>query len=519
LLFYVILKITITNTTTQDDIIMFEHLLSKPKVHSAVMQMLKAFTERKIAIGERIPPLRQLAGEFDVSLYTIHNAINELKVSGYIENRGSNLNFLAKLPSLNEFVDLNGVTISTLVRDYSDMSKLNSMLIREQSNSAFKSKYPHIEIKEVQAKGDGKNFAIEQIKQLMRNGIPSTNTITQTELPIYEKFNLIAPIKEEMLTDYLGQVKSSYVKRCKVDDELYLLPTSATATCYTYNHKLFALAKVDPEYCFSGLNAFLKSLRQLRSYTGKAPLIFTHSADMYIWLQHLVTNDLQITAPGQQLLPIDWQNDYSTGALEYFYKVMFEEKLGIINDSAYEENILSLYGNEVPIVFDSGTLASFLMGHRQTDNYSLAQLGKTGLGNVAGSFIRAGADEREQLAALKYVRHYIEWVHKDVGGMCSSSYNRYSKPWTIYKNIENDKFLCKDSNFPDAWRNSVKQIEANLIWEPLGNDWEKKISGKSLQNLLTTDRKVSVDALKFYLSSINISSISGEKLTQIMALA
>ena len=498
---------------------MFEHLLAKPKVHSAVMQMLKAFMEREIAVGERIPPLRQLAEEFDVSIYTIHSAINELKVSGYIENRGSNLNFLAKRPSLNELVDLNGVVISSLVRDYNDMSKLNSMLIREQSNAAFKKKYPNIEIKEVQVKGDGENFAIEQIKQLMRNGIPSTNTITQTELPIYEKFNLIAPIKEETITDYLSQIKPDYIQRCRMNDDLYLLPTSATATCYTYNHKLFAAAKVDPEYCFSNLNAFLECLRQLRSYTGKDPLIFTQAADVYLWLQHLVTNDLNISAPGQQLLPVDWQDDYSTGALEYFYKVMFEEKLGIINDAAFEDNILSLYDNEVPVVFDSGTLASFLMGHCQTENYSLAQLGKTGLGNVAGSFIRAGADEREQLASLKYVQHYIEWVHKDVGGICRTSYNRFSKPWTIYKDIENDKFLCKDSNFPEAWRGAVSKIESSLIWEPLGNDWEKKLSGKSLQNLLASDRKVSVDALRFYLNSINSSSISGEKLTQIMALA
>ncbi len=498
---------------------MFEHLLAKPKVHNAVMQMLKAFAEQEIAVGERIPPLRQLAEEFDVSIYTIHSAINELKISGYVENRGSNLNFLAKLPLLNEFIDLNGVTISCLVRDYNDMSKINSMLIREQSNVAFKRKYPDIDIKEVQVKGNGDNFAIEQIKQLMRNGIPSTNNITQTELPIYEKFKLIAPLKEEQVTDYLNQIKPAYIERCKLDGQLYLLPTSATITCYTYNHKLFKEAKIDPEYCFSSLDAFIECLRQLRSHTGKAPLIFTMAADMYIWLQHLVTIDLQITRPGQQLLPVDWQDDYSTGALEYFYKVMFEEKLGIVNDTGYEENILSLYDNEVPIVFDSGSLASFLMGHCQTANYSLAQLGKTGLANVAGNFIRAGADEREQLAALKYVQHYIEWVHKDVGGICRTSYNRFSKPWTIYKDIENDKFLCRDSNFPDAWRNAVSKIEESLIWEPLGNDWEKKISGKSLYNLLGSDREISIDALKFYLNSINTSSVSGGKLTQIMALA
>lgn len=498
---------------------MFEHLLAKPKVHNTVIQMLKAFKEQGIAVGERIPPLRQLAEEFDVSIYTIHSAINELKTAGYIETRGSNLNFLAKQPVPNEFVELNGVTITALVRDYNDMSKLNSMLIREQSNVAFKRKYPNIEIKEVQVKGNGEDFAMEQIKQLMRNGLPSTNTITQTELPIYEKFKLIAPIKEELAADYLEQIKPDYTERCRMDGQLYLLPASATATCYTYNHKLFEAAKVDPEYCFSSLDAFVECLRRLRAHTGRAPLIFTMAADMYLWLQHLVTIDLQITRAGQQLLPIDWQDDYSTGALEYFYKVMFEEELGVVNDNGYEDNILSLYRNEVPIVFDSGTLASFLMGHRQTGNYSLAQLGKTGLGNVSGSFIRAGADEREQLAVLKYVQHYIEWVHNDVGGVCRASYNRFSKPWTIYKDIENDKFLCKDSNFPDAWRNQVREIEANLIWEPLGNDWEKKHCGRSLQNLLGTDRKITIDALKFYLNSINTSSVSGGRLTQIMALA
>ncbi len=499
---------------------MFEHLLAKPKVHSVVFRILRAFAENKIAVGDRLPPLRQLAEELDVSIYTIHSAISELKNSGYVEDSGkSTLNFVAKLPASEELIDLKGVVISLLVRDYNDMSKLGSMLIREQFNVAFKKEYPDIEVKEIQAKGPQENFTIEQIKHLMRSGSPTTNTITQTELPVYEKFKLIAPLREELLSDYLGQMKPEYVERCRVDGKLYLMPVSATVTCYTYNHKVFRDAGVDPEYCFSNLAAFMESLHKLRDYTGKPPLIFPCAADMYLWLQHLAVNDLGIKVPGQQFMPPDWQEEDSTGSLEYFFKVMFEEKLGTVNETIYEDNILSLYNNEIPIVFDSGTLAGYLMGHRQTANYSLAQLGGIGLANVSGSFIRAGADEREQLAVIKYIQFYMNWIHGETGVVCRAAYNRFLKPWTIYKNIEDDKFLFSGSNFPDSWMNEVRKMEKNLIWEPLGNDWEKFLCGNALQKLLDSERNISMDSLRFYLSSISSSSVSGEQLTQIMALA
>lgn len=498
---------------------MFEHLLAKPKVHDTVINLLRAFTDKEMKSGDRLPTVRQLADDFDVSIYTIHTAISELKDSGYVESHGRSLNFLSKLPAQEEFIDLKGVVITTLVPDYNDLRKLNSMLIREQSHVAFRAVHPEIEIKEIQTKGQGTDFSAEQIKQLMRNGIPTTNNLTQTELPIYQKFNLITPINEELVHNYLKQIKPQYTERCRINGKLYMLPTSITASCYTYNHKLLAAAGIDAEYCFSGLAEFVESLRLLHNYTGKPPLIFTHAADLYMWLQHLVACNQKIITSGQQLPPLDWQSDYCSKALEYFFNIIFEEKLGIINTSAYEDNILSLYDNEIPIVFDSGTLASFLMGHRQTANYSLAQLGTTGLGNVSGNFIRIGADEREHLAAIKYIMYNVDWVHKDAGGICRASYNRFSKPWSIYKDIENDRFLCKDSNFPEAWREAAERIESDLIWEPLGNDWEKFLTGRSLQKLLESERNVTVDALKFYLNSVNAASVSGEQLTQIMALA
>ena len=499
---------------------MFEHLLAKPKVHSVVFRILEAFAENKTAVGDRLPPLRQLAEELDVSIYTIHSAISELKNSGYVEDNGkSTLNFVAKLPESGDLIDMKGISICLLVRDYNDMSKLGSMLIREQFNIAFKKAYPEIEIKEIQEKGPRENFALEQIKHLMRNGYPTTNIITQTELPIYEKFRLIAPVREELLGGYLDRMKPDYVERCRVDGKLFLMPVSATVFCYTFNHKLFLEAGVDPEYCFSTPPAFLESLRKLRLHTGKPPLVFTTPADMYLWLQHLAVNEMGDLPCGQPFAPIDWKSLSSKAALEYFFKVMIEEKLGTVNDSFYESNPLALYNNEVPIVYDSGALSGYLMGNRQTENYSLARLGKFGLGNVSGSFIRAGADEREQLAAIKYNQFHMNWIHGEAGAVCRAVYNRFLKPWSVFKNPEDDQFLFSGSTFPERWMGKVREIERNILWEPLGNDWEKFLCGNGLLKLIGPEQEISVEALQFYLGSLSNSSVSGEQLTQIMALA
>lgn len=498
---------------------MFEHLLAKPKVHSVVLRILKGFSENKVAVGDRLPPLRRLSEELDVSIYTIHSAISELKNSGYVEDSGkSTLNFVAKLPSSEELVDLKGAVITLLVRDYNDMSKLGSMLIREQFNIAFKKNYPEIEIREVQEKGPRENFTLEQIKHLMRNGCPTTNIITQTELPIYERFKLIAPVREELLSGHLDRMKPDYAGRCRINGKLFLMPVSATVFCYTFNHRSFHEAGIDPEYCFGSSAAFLESLRKLRRHTGKPPLVFTSPADMYLWLQHLTINEAENLDCGEELAPIDWKQPSSAAAIEYFLKVVVGEKLTTVNDLFHESNALSLYNNEVPIVFDSGALAGYLMGNRQTANYSLARLGKLGLANVSGSFIRAGADEKEQLAAIRYNQFHMNWIHGEAGTVCRAVYNRYLKPWSVFKNPEDDQFLFSGGSFPERWMGKVREIERNILWEPLGNDWEKFLCGNGLLKLMSSGQELSVEAMQFYLGALRGNSVSGEQLTQIMAL-
>ena len=498
---------------------MFEYLLAKPKVYNTVMQMLKTFSEDEISVGGRLPTVRQLAEQFEVSVYTFHSAVNELKTAGFVKERGKNINFLDSLPKPEELIDLSGVNVSLLVRDYSDISKLNSMLIREQMIKQFKKNNPEISICEIQTSKKGSEFSIEQIKSLMRESVPTTNQITQTELPIYHKFGLLAPIDEKENSDFLSQFKPNYIEQCRIGEQLYLLPSSVTISCYTYNSKVFEEAGVDSEKCFLSLDNFRNALKKLTEYTKRPALNFSFPMAMFLWLQQLslICGERKIDNK-KQLSPFNIDAEENDKALEIFHQIVFEDKTAVVLNADNAETMMDLYNDQIPIIFDTGTMVSFLMGHQQTDNYSIAQLGGVGLANLNGEFVNAKASKCEQLAAIKLIKHAFDWRHKGQGASCLAVNNRFSKPWSIFKNPEEDDFLCNISNFPVRWQEKVKEIESNIVWEPLGNEWEKLEKGIKLQSLLDSGKFVSKDGLKFYLKSINFSSVSGDMLAEIMAL-
>jgi ABC-type glycerol-3-phosphate transport system substrate-binding protein/DNA-binding transcriptional regulator YhcF (GntR family) len=498
---------------------MFEHLLAKPKVHGAVLQMLKSFAESGIRIGDRLPPVRQLAEELEVSVYTVHTAISELKKAGIVEARDNNVNCLVSVPREEDVDDdLRGVTISLLVRDYRDMRKLHSLLIREQSHIDFKDKHPGIEIKEQQTPLSGIEFETDQIRRLLRDKQPATNKITQTVLPVYENFNLIQPIDEKLVADHIKEIKPFCVERCRLNGALYLIPSGWTATCLVYNHSLFKKAGVDSREMFNDMDAFFAGLKLLRKELGVPPLMFGSGADLYLWLQQLAMYKIQ-PFKTDSLPVIDWDDTVAEGIIDDFYRTVFEEKLIAVSSAPFEDQMFSMFNDDTAMFFDSGQLASALMGMRKTAKFGLAMMPGGTLGNVSGWFIAAGANEFQHRAAIQYIVHQERWIHQAEGGKRKAYYKNFSKPWSAYKDSEADRYLTEVSGLPDEWAKMLPQFEKNIVWEPLGNDWEKVTIGARLFDICVAGRTITPEALKFTLASMNDSIIRGDQLSQLLVNA
>ena len=294
---------------------MFDYLLAKPKVHDTVLSMLKSFVDLRMASGERLPPVRKLAMDFNVSIYTIHTAINELKKSGILQENGKNVTCLVRMPDPEKFRKAeHPVTISLLVRDFRDMRKLNSMLFREQLHIAFKEKYREIEIVQRQTTALKIDFDTEQISRMINGNEPTICRMSWTTLPVYRNLKLISEIDREVAEPYLSQLKPFFINRCMTGKRLFMLPASWTGTCMVYNRKLFSKAGLDPGECFCSLESFIETLRRLKKMSGNAPLMFYSGVELYFWLQHLVVAFSEPLEPGSQVQSIDWNSDAALNA-------------------------------------------------------------------------------------------------------------------------------------------------------------------------------------------------------------
>lgn len=488
---------------------MFDYLLAKPKVHNTVLSMLESFANRRMASGERLPPVRKLAEEFNVSIYTIHTAINELKKSGILQEKEKNVTCLVRLPDPDKFRKTeHPVTISLLVRDFRDMRKLNSMLIREQAHVAFKEKYHEIAIVQRQTSALKIDFDTEQINLMINGEGPTVSQMSWTVMPVYRDLQLISELDRKLAEPHLSQLKPFCVERCMTRNCMFMLPSGWTATCLIYNRELFAAAGLDPEESFSTLEKFIMALRCLKKKSGSTPLLFQTGVELYFWLQHLVAAFADPLKPGGQMQTVDWNSDAALSALACFHQLYFVEKLVGCVEASDDEICLSILADQKPLIFDSGKWAGMLMGTRHTAKFGMERLPGRGserisLCNITGWIINAKASPEEQLGGLRYALFREEWLHRGSGGKARVYFKDFPKPWQFYKNPATDRFLTENSEFPPEWQRQAALIEKEMIWEPFCNDWAKYTHGDQLLTIGRSTMAVTPEILRLCLSSLS----------------
>lgn len=489
---------------------MFDYLLAKPKVHNTVLSMLESFANRRMASGERLPPVRKLAEEFSVSIYTIHTAVNELKKSGILQEKEKNVTCLVRLPDHDKFRKVeHPVTISLLVRDFRDMRKLNSMLLREQSHIAFKEKFREIEIVQRQTTALNIDIDTEQISMMINGNEPTVCKLPLTTLPIYRNLNLISEIDRAVSEPYLSQLKPFFIDRCMTGKRLFMLPASWTGTCMIYNRKLFFQAGLDPKESFSTLESFIKTLRCLKNMSGNTPLMLNSGVELYFWLQHLVSAFAEeIPKPGSQMQSIDWNSDAALSALACFHQLYFVEKLVGYIDRPHDEINMAILSDQIPLIFDFGKWAGMLMGTKQTAKFGIERFpGRKGqrisIGSINGWTVNAKASPEEQLAGLRYALYQEEWIHRGSGGKSKIYFKDFPKPWQIYKDAASDRFLTENCEFPLEWQHQADLIEKEMILEPFCNDWEKYTHGDQLLAISRSTMAVTPEILRLCLVSLN----------------
>ena len=482
MLFIVIFKISTKNKGA----VMFDYLRAKPKVHNTVLAMLRVFAERRIALGERLPTVRQLAEEFKVSIYTIHTAISELKKNGIVREMENGITCLIKFPE-PESLSQNEppVTISLLVRDFRDMRKLSSMLVREQSHISFKDQYPQIEIKERQTAATRIDFDTERISRMINGEGPTVGQLSWTIMPVYRNLRLIREIDQEMAGTWLNKLKPDFVQRCKIGNQLFMLPSSWTATCLLYNKEMFRHAGVDPDEGFSSLDNFIAALRRLKAKYGRTPLLFYTGVDLYFWLQHLVAGFNGKWKFGDKLTVTNWREKTALQALECFHQLYCVEGLIGCTELSPDEIRLAILTGQTPLIFDSGHWAGMLMGTGQADKFGMTRIPAPGsrqisMTNISGWIINAMATPEEQQAGLRYALFQEEWLHRKHGGRSRIYFNDFPKPWLIYRNVAIDRFYAANGEMPEEWQQTTERIEHESVWEPFGNDWEKYTHGDRL---------------------------------------
>ena len=227
---------------------MFAHLQRMPKVHELIVRFLTDVNAGIYDLEKSLPPVRAVAKTYGVSIFTVHRAFDELKKAGLIRAEGKRASYVNgdQLESMNREKGNGkakrepGQEVTLLVRQYSDLRKLGTALVREKFYQHLKKIAPEITTREIQTDLRGGEFHMKLLNTMLSDAYPTTGLLTQSRLDSYSSLNLLAPFHNGELDDYLKDLKPVYKDICSRNGKLFLVPSSATYSFVLYNKKVFA---------------------------------------------------------------------------------------------------------------------------------------------------------------------------------------------------------------------------------------------------------------------------------------
>lgn len=499
---------------------MFEHLLRTPKVHDVTMRFLTEANSGEFDLGKSLPSVRNLAARYDVSIFTVHRALDELKKAGFIQTKGKKAAYIngAAISRIGENENLreeNGASVALLVRRYSDLRKLGSSLLREKTHQKLNSVYPEIKIKEIQTSLTGESAQVEVFNMMLSDSKPTLGILPQTCLDVYCDFKLLGEINTDCFSERLKKVKEEYKNLCKRDGKLYLMPNSATFSFLLYNKKILLSHGIGPEN-FNSMEAFYDFLRHLKKNGTAHPLAMGFGADMFYLLMLLIYQthkDLKLNEKAPQ---IDWIYENIREGMDLFCSLAFKEELASASVPDIEL-IPKLIKGDVPFCFDSGHTAGAVIQSGEAYKIGIMPFPsgmnkfQFSLANVSGFFINSKASPKEAEAGCKYISHWLDlFCHSAEGARLELQYARGQNFFSVLKDEFRDFSIYE--SMPDDWPNALSNIAARPVFEASGADWEKTQAAKIFKRLLEENAKPEPDEMTLYLNSkINNAKFWEEK--------
>ncbi|MEI6424096.1 MAG: GntR family transcriptional regulator, partial [Lentisphaerota bacterium] len=161
---------------------MFAHLQRMPKVHDLIVRFLTDVNAGIYDLEKSLPPVRAVAKTYGVSIFTVHRAFDELKKAGLIRAEGKRASYINEdqLESLNRDNGngagkrSTGQDVTLLVRQYSDLRKLGTALVREKFYQHLRKIAPEITTREIQTDLSGGAFHMKLLNMMLAEANPTT---------------------------------------------------------------------------------------------------------------------------------------------------------------------------------------------------------------------------------------------------------------------------------------------------------------------------------------------------------
>lgn len=499
---------------------MFEYLRKTPKVYDAVFSLLTAIQSGEYDTKKSLPSIRKLSEKLNVSNFTVYRALEELKNAGIIQANGKKANYLSGKPIPDLMDNDSNATqgekaVSLLVRSYSDINKLHSMLIRDKFHQHLADMNEDISVKEIQSPLEGYNHIIDLTERLLSGEEPCTGIITQSFLEFLHEFKMIAPIDGyPFIDDYLANIDPNLQNICALNNRMYLLPNSITMSYLVCNKACLSDSKTSAEEISGDWKSFENALTKLKKWSNQVPMQLHNCQDLVFWLFHLIHQSIKLDN-GQKLLPIDWNSSEIDPALKFFHRLIFKLKLidtttNNVNDKSFSI-IPRMINGEIPLTLDSGQVAGAILRSGYADRFTILPLPsgpnnrQLSLGNVSGWFINSRANDEIRETAARYIFRHETWIHSKQGSETVRTFKNSGNPYSIYKDKNRDHLNPTD--LPGDWHNAFYKLRKIMMFEPQGSDWEKPVMAEAMESIWNDKSSVDIDKIKIYFST-HLSNLS-----------
>lgn len=482
---------------------MLRSLLKKPKVHQTVSDIIGFISSNSLKEGSKLPPIRDLALELNVSTYTVYSGLNELKKLGILGNIGKKAIYLKSIPprDLQEYVDENTEKkkVTLYYRDSFDIRKIGSILLRRKFNSIFMDKFRDISIDEIQINEPVLDFDACIIKNLFISSPEPTGwETTLTSLPFYLNEKFIAPVSSAAAVSHCGRIRKDCLEKVSSGGEMFMLPISRSISFVIYNKEIFEANGLSGE-SFNSRDAFEKALEKLQQSGFQTPFILNDGIETVFMLQHWMMQELPHPEKQKKL---DWLGKEADTALEYFHRLAFGKKLLGLKNMTTEDRLIGLLTNKIPFTYALGEMAGALLNSKEAHRFGIAFMPsldsgrKLSLGNIRGSVINRHANPEDADAYIEYLKTREEWIHFQEGASEYRSSNRYPSPFSIFSDEKSDKFTVARTTIPDDWKNAFAELEEKMIWEPAGSSWERVLLGEIIESMLSDGATANFNDMK-----------------------